>query len=420
MTSNNNADVPEVPADAEALQDLSTSTSKTEHAPADPLRPPSILSAETSASRPSWYATWIGWGTSIPRPAPLTAGDANAEPSLATNKVGEITEAEQIKAEALAGATEPTPPLPVAQPSPILTSDTRASWVSFFSSRSRAYTKTITDGSETKGEMEVMDIDEDDAPTTAASTATSFKETAQTPLTTPNKSKPSATPPVTASVNGKRPASPSPSAKAADRRTAPSPTPNEDGMPPSQGNLAPASPLTGSKDVKKQVPSTKTAKDASPKPKTPNLVLPTWGDTFYSAPRSVRPPTTTSTLKKTFDAVSRLLVTPVQPPNPELESHQQERKKRLAQSLSTLPSASPEMYEEEQRRMTRTVGTDLPRAWSILGDGIHGNDVGKMKRIAIIGIHGCVDIWIGISSLCRLTDPIASFAPDGWLFSLNQ
>jgi hypothetical protein len=145
--------------------------------------------------------------------------------------------------------------------------------------------------------------------------------------------------------------------------------------------------------MKKKTSLTKATKDATPRPKMPNLVLPTWGDTFYCAPRSIRPPTQAWTLKRTFDAVSRLLVTQVSPSNLELENYQQERKRRLAESLSHIPispSGSLEVYEEEQRRMTRTVGTDLPRAWSILGDGMHGTDIGSIKRIVAIGVHGCV------------------------------
>ena len=397
MASDTNVDVPgvtlESPADVEAPEE--PPNLKTEPVP-DSFRPPSLFTSAASA-RPSWYTTWIGWGTSTPQMAPsASAGDVNTEPGPGSNQMDEMTEAQQIEAEALARANVPAPPpLPAVEPSPVIMSETRASWVSFFSSRNLTYTKTITDGSDMKGEMEVMDIDEEDTPTGTNPTAASFKGTLQNPLATPNATKTNLTLPTPTPVDGRRTTSPSPSNDSdRNRSDAPSPTHSSGMMPPSkQTSLAPAAPLTGSKDVKKQISSTKAAKDAIPKPKMPNFVLPSWGDTFYSAPRNFRPPTNASTLKKTFDAVSRLLIAPASPSNPELENYLQERKKRLVESLSRIlisPSKSPEVYEEEQRRMARIVGTDLPRARSIMGDGIHGSDIDAVKRIVIIGIHGCV------------------------------
>ena len=226
---------------------------------------------------------------------------------------------------------------------------------------------------------------------------------------TPKSVKTRVAPPLPSPSNTKQTVSPSPS-KAQDRRNAPSPTPSADKTPPSnQTNPAPAPPLTSSRDVRKQASSAKAMKDVPPKPKMPNLVLPTWGDTFYCAPRSLRPPTQVSTLKRTFDAVSRLLVTPAPLSNPELESYQQERKKRLTESLSQIPispSRPPEVYEEEQRRMARIVGADLPRAWSILDNGMHGTDIGSTKRIVVIGVHGYVYLnWVALPLRPHLTSP---------------
>lgn len=383
IRSNNNVDVPDIildPVPDPQAPPLSETTSQL--APAPNSRPPSIFSAETSTSRPSWYAAWIGWGSPAPEPVASSIVDDTAQqgPVVA---VDELTQAEQVKAEALARDDGP-PPSPAAEASPILNNETRASWVSFFSSRNRAYTKAITDGSEAAAspEMEVMDIDEEVAPS-------SYKDSIVSPPATPNNK-------TSKAGTGAPPASPQPIPsrspnKVTVARPIPSPSSKNGDAPGTQDTPAP--PLTGSKDVKKKTSSATNPGKKDPPSKLPNLVLPTWGDTFYAAPRSFPPPTKASTLTRTFNVMKGLLSAPAHIPNPELDSYQQERKKRLADSLSNIPispSRSPEVYEDEQRRISQFVGTDLPRALSVLGQGVHGSEMGRIKRIAIIGVHGCV------------------------------
>lgn len=383
IRSNTNVDVPEIILDPAPEPQVPASLETAPQLPPAPnSRPPSIFSAETSMSRTSWYAAWIGWGSPATEPvASSTGGDApQPGPAIIAE---ELTQAEQVKAEALA-RDDDSPPSPATEASPILTSETRASWVSFFSSRNRAYTKAITDGSEATAteEMEVMDIDEEAAPS-------SYKDSIVSPPATPNHK-------AGKTGTGARPASPQPIPSPSPNKAAiakPIPSPSSRNGDSSRTRDTPAPPLTGSKDVKKKTSSAINPGKKDPTPRLPNLVLPTWGDTFYTAPRSFPPPAKASTLTKTFNVVKSLLSTPAVLPNPELESYQQERKKRLVDSLSNIPiepSRSPAVYEDEQRRISQFVGTDLPRALSVLGQGVNGPEMDLMKRVAIIGVHGCV------------------------------
>ncbi|KAF8310659.1 hypothetical protein DL93DRAFT_1580807 [Clavulina sp. PMI_390] len=505
-TSNPNADVPEAPLDAapepmDVDPPLATAS--------EPEPTPSVLAkleAETSTSAraaPSWIASWIGWGvaeTEAPASVPSSSSEAEAGPYTGGET---LTEAEQVKAEALArdAAAVPVveePPTPTVDPSPLLTAETRASWVSFFSSRPVASMKLIKDGSAgaagnavttSGGEMEVMDLDEDEPPTAAdsANQESSNRSAAPTPAPSTPKLKP------TTSVKGAGSGavsvasrSPSPTKRSNALKALPAPPPSTPPTPSTpnkkingdsedeRSSLAPspAPPLTNSKDAKRKSTtnngsSTTSKKDPSnPKPpKVPNLLLPTWGDTFYAAPRSLPPPSalpapprsSVSTIRRGFQAMTRLISAPPVPPaspststpnantnnviEEEMAEYQRERKERLVKSLEDIPiritrppsptaylnrnvaaaaakavtaggeekkpgvnggggdaTITPLVYEEEQRRMMQFVGTELPRAWSVLGQGVHGHsgsgsgnsglDMEKMKKVAIIGVHG--------------------------------
>lgn len=331
-------DVPEIAAERQRDSGDDTKDQASVSAPAPALvqfdstpdPPPSVFSADTAATQASWIASLMGWKSQQPLSQPPTESSASDS---------RLTQSEQIKEEALARDQAPpdppkSPAMAASEPSPIITPDTRASWVSFFSSRSRATIKAIDNG---ETDMEVMDIEDDGPPAPTVKPAASPVKTP----TSPTKAKTTETP-----------------------------------------SAAPATPLTDSKQIKKKVSEARRAsKDSTKKdrpPRLPNLVLPTWGDTFYASPRVHAPPQA-GTLKKTINAVSRFWTTPIL--NPEIEEYRQERKKRYGDE-------SHRNADEGHKRIIRSIGRDLPRVWSVLGDTSSGVDMAGVKRVVVIGVHG--------------------------------
>jgi hypothetical protein len=273
---------------------------------------------------------WTAWYSSQPPPAVPPAD-------------GGKTDAELVKEEALARSEatikpSPPPPEPARERSNPIVEPAKASWVSFFSTRNSASIKRITDGSQ-KDEMEVMDIDDADAPTP----------------TSPMSNR------APRSNNG----------IAGKSSTAPVPPTSE---PPVK---QPGVPLTTSTAIKKGVANKRSpAPSTTTKKSIPNFVLPTFADTFYTAPRSLPPPTTP--LKKVANAVTSLFYPP--PANPELQQYQTERSARLGD-------------KGKGKEVASTVdalghfGASLPRVWSVVGHDEKEQLVG-LKRVAIIGIHG--------------------------------
>ena len=293
--------------------------------------PPSILSADTSATNASWFTSLVGWKTKPPiSPAP-TGSESN--PS-------ELTQSQRIKEEALAREMVPLEPSipPTSDINPIINSSTRASWVSFFSARSRATIKPLTNG---EGEMEVMDID--DAGTMP--TPTSPSGAAHTQSLSP-------------SVYTTSPV-------------------KQNGLPPPA--TPPLPPLTDSKQIKMKASEVRKVSTTSKKdlPRLPNLVLPSWGDTFYTPPR-IDPPPPTGALNKTIRVVSRLWALP--PVDPEIEEYRKERAIRY----------SDESTRADQGRQpaVRSVGRNLPRVWSVLDGTPAGHSLADVKRVVVIGVHG--------------------------------
>ncbi|KAF8583529.1 hypothetical protein K439DRAFT_1634370 [Ramaria rubella] len=276
--------------------------SDTTHHTADPasVPAPSVTSVDSVST---WYTPWRWYGSSTV----LAASTSESEPSK--------TQAELIKEEALARPESgpSTPPAPL--PNPVLGDvETRASWVSFFSSRTiaTANSRTIKE----KGEvMETMHLDDETTPSAATAPAVagtpSDKKVPQEPL----KDKPTV-PPLTKDIDTKR---------------------------------QPSSPVS-----KKAVPSTP--------PRKPNLVLPTFEDTFGTPPRSIPLPRDASTIRRTIRYMSGLLF-------PE-EDRRGKGKAR-----------------EGERE---TIGRELPRTWDVLGDEEQAAFGGlkDVKRIIVIGIHG--------------------------------
>ncbi|KAJ7706365.1 hypothetical protein B0H17DRAFT_1126035 [Mycena rosella] len=276
----------------------------------------------------------------------------------------------------------------------------RTGWVSFFSnSGTLGYVarKTIT-----SGEPEVMEIDTDDegdtaqvaaapAPQAAASeTVDKTKKAADgkqskeheqprangtTPSTKPAKP---AAPPLTISDSVKRQVVNNNSNAPVKR--APSPAPS---VASKQSVVS-----TGTK-------SPKPGSIAPPRTPTPNLVLPTWGDTFHAPPRSVLPQRLIdahgktvgrAVMEKTMKFVSGVLF--------------------AADSTATKRSGSAkgkgrDREDRERDKKYEEWGLGLPRAWDILkpaaGKG-RASDESKegnledvlrgCKHVVVIGIHG--------------------------------
>lgn len=304
------------------------------------------------------------------------------------------TQAELIKEEALA---RQSPSVVPALPGPVLNSATKSSWVSYFSSKASRSAPVMSDGraikqrAENTTDMEVMDIDEE--------------ELSQ---------------PVEIHV-------PSPATSSPTSRT---------GGASATGK--PAAPLTDSPSVKhkasviSQGKKSSASSSKSTKASFPNLVLPTFGDTFYTVPRCVPPhiatasPSASTTnpapgpwkLKRTVKNLSTLLfntnATEKGPgscvPNAEMEEyqHQLRERRRLTNraNFTAIEPAVPRSPNAPRASIIRPgnvrstssfgslniddFGNELPRVFSVLGDANSFGDIAGPMRAVVIGVHGYV------------------------------
>ncbi|KAG9049907.1 hypothetical protein FS837_008669 [Tulasnella sp. UAMH 9824] len=342
---------------------------------------PSVTSGKASSTGwigPLW--AWAGYPAEVQVAQNSPAGEGG---------VPAKTEAELVKEEALrndavtSAATTSTPqsssapdPSPsdsnvpnevnsatpssdsIATPNPVVVHAAAKSWMSFFSSRNNLAVKRVTDGAETStydsSGMEVMDIPEE----LDNSNVTSTDKTTGV-----------------ASSNSSTKAPRSRTTSAERGRTGDPSSKDKDKLP------APAPPLTNSDTIKKKVtnntspPSTSrpSTRNGSPAPsksggagKKGNFVLPSFGDTFYTLPRTApiaRPPTlkrsasqktltrrTAGLTKKTINYVSSWLAPATSPPKPpsieerkpseDMIQYLEERRERLAKTWGTKTSGS--------------------------------------------------------------------------------
>jgi hypothetical protein len=277
------------------------------------------------------------------------------------------TQAELIKEEALA---RQSPSIVPTLPSPVLNTTTKSSWVSYFSSNASRSAPTMSDGraikqrAEHAGEMEVMNIDEDEM----------------------NE-------PIQVQTDG----------------------------PARKPTTKPAPPLTDSPSVKHKASvisqGKKSSASSSAKESFPNLVLPTFGDTFYTVPRCMPPRTASAArvapgswkLKRTVKNISTMLFNTgasdkalgPNVANAEMEEYQRQAAERhRLSSRANFAIVEPAVARTGPGR-TRTsssfgslaiddFGHELPRVFSVLG---HGNALGDIVgpiRAVVIGVHGCV------------------------------
>ncbi|KAG5220273.1 glycoside hydrolase family protein [Salix suchowensis] len=237
----------------------------------------------------------------------------------------------------------------------------RVGWASFFAARG-LLTKRIEMKEE--GEMEVMNIDEEEAEVGQIGDATKKDEV----------EKPSRQ---TRGVANNTTSSSSTTANKALRRKSASPAPS----------IASTS--------SKAKPTKQKSGTSTPASRTPNLVLPTWEDTFHAQPRNHVPPPPPSTLARTMKFVSGVLFAK------ETSEGESSGVGREASGVSATKGSSLKWKgksKEIEKEMVH-FGKSLPRAWDVMkkhsstgsgsGSGLAPEDVLRgCRKVVVIGIHG--------------------------------
>ncbi|KAE8224038.1 hypothetical protein CF319_g3011 [Tilletia indica] len=391
------------------------------------------------ASYASYIANWIpGWssglaqGSSSSSTLPTDATDAGQGTDFVPR-----TPAEQVKADALARPersavldTVSGSLQKLASPTEaILNSQTRKTWISYFSSRNAQPIRRITGASDNG--PEVMDLDEDEAgqgsasPSvaesapavlrgsvdqlsnkgTAAAKAIVQKASAVTSaassvvLKSGSKSAGASAPtspvigPVTkggsptrdgssSAIAAGRRASADPKGKGATLKPeasnaslsskTDSPTAQEISVPPNNGKA--------SGDSKSAANSKLSKKGSVVALKAPNLVLPSFEDTFATPPR-VWPPKV-GMLERTIQAFNTYLFS--KPPDFQ----------RLAASTATSTPPASQATGKARRRsstlFTEETSQRLPRSWEVMGDKTRASQrgVGSVRKVVVMGIRG--------------------------------
>lgn len=311
-----------------------------------------------AAPNDSTWSRWIPipyWGsTPAQQPEQTAASSSSSSPQAPP-----LTPAEQVKADALARPALQSPP--IEPKDAILNAATRQSWISYFSNRNAAKPAAKVESSE----PEVMEVDFGDQDAGAARTKTT------TPTT-----QPAAKPAAVASLAG-------PSSAKSSRPSTPRPdnAPKPDPAPPVD---RPTTPLTSSKTkaVEAVKKGTNQKKPASLRPPIPNLVLPTFEDTFYSTPRSLQPPA--GMLKRTLSAVNTWFSGT--PP----DAARLRTAPKLGKDGRSVSGQSSSTSDELGLALAEEAAVRLPRAWSTMGNRSKAEKKGcqGMGRIVVVGIHG--------------------------------
>lgn len=311
---------------------------------------PPVLSTDASGSQGSaWYSPWswyqgsstpIKFTSSPPVTRAVSDGEGNVHSELSQND-----ESLNQMAAAVSPLPDPQPPASEANPISSTITNNKSGWISFFSARAMAM-KSITNESHNE-EMEVMDLDEDEASPSAGPPSST---TCSAPL-----SKDAKTPsPGSTGVPHISPSPPSPAQKKPEDKSTPT---------TGSANSSNAIRLGANKCPPSPTPSKKSGVKTPTTPPPPNLVLPTWEDTFHTHPRAhvhAEPP---SALSKTFQYVSEVLFA-----RDETASHKKGKVKSWERPL--------EPYEKA-----------LPRSWDVIG-GQQQDVLRGCQRAVVIGVHG--------------------------------
>ena len=312
-------------------------------------------------------------------------------------------------------------------------STNKTGWASFFMSRA-LLSKMITDGSEKEREkevverdengVEVMNIDEDED---GGNNEARLVVSSGTP--------PSARRSSAGSSAGKelvlRPSQLQPSSSASPPKTPSSPTLSSK-RPEREPKKSdpPAPPLTNSDSIKRETvkgkgsggatmsngtdgraPSPAPSKKsgyASPTPsqnqkvQTPNLVLPTWSDTFHAPPRSIVPPPPPpkagpSTVREKISGAVRFVGGMLFAQTPETKDGSKEhtestRMRYPSRRSSSLGHTSGKGKERERvGEVTDELlmfGKELPKALDVLGESMDATVLNGECKVVVIGVAG--------------------------------
>ena len=363
----------------------------------------SVFSAETAKSHGSaWYSPWAWY----PPSASVSTTNAAETSQPAGSADQPKTESEMVKEEALARDKQQQDEGDAPRPKPAAASDketilssepsnpiqssiseNRAGWMSFLMSKAVTMKAITNEVEEQKTEgMEVMEIDDEPDPSVAIEVPTG-KDTQKT-IKVPK--------PLSLLSTSPTPSSPSPVP------TPKSPTSKTPPMPPKEREPKkqepPAPPLTDSESIKRdtargaRTPSptpSKSSKTSTPpssaKPSAPNLVLPTWADTFHTPPRSYLPPRTPNAKSKLTGALSyvagALFSNEGARGRGKGKGKGKEREQFGTWSASGGPSgdASAEFL---------TFGQDLPKALDVVGEQLNPYILNGGCRVVVIGVAG--------------------------------
>ena len=390
--------------------------------PEETTKPASIMSSEGPSS---WLTPWNWYpgSTTTPPPPPSPL------PPVEEENEGGLTESQLVREAALARDNQPTlvatqPPAPPShseelsdiaredkvysdEVNPIRTTigANKSGWASFFMARS---IKSVTEDGEKKmvgnepvnGEMEVMEVpDPEDLPPPPDVTAIATTTTAAPANFAPTSS---STGTVAAIMNQFVSKSSAPSIKSSSSKVPGSPTKPLKEMEREQGREEkepkkkdpPAPPLTNSENVKKETtkrvserppspsPSNRseTSRPISPRNRPPNLVLPTWGDTFHAPPRSLLP---ISLMRKedvrTEYAMAKTIKT-LWSKGWEVAGMGSAKGKERAGTRRASEEVGPSELAD--------FGKSLPRAFNVVGDKIDPKVLQGACRIVVIGVAG--------------------------------
>lgn len=311
---------------------------------------PSLLSTDASESQGSaWYSPW-SWYQGSSTPVILTSSPPSSQ--AVSDGEGNIQLEPSQNDEPLNQMATAAPPSPDLQPAgeanPISSTITnnRSGWISFFSARAVAM-KSISNESHNE-EMEIMDLDEDEvSPTTGPPSSATSSAPLSKDVNIPS--------PGSTGVPHISPSSSSSAQKAPEDKSAPINDP---------ANSSNAIRLDANKCPPSPTPSKKSGVKTPIVPPPPNLILPTWDDTFHTYPRAHVPAEPPSALSKTFQYVSEVLFS-----RDETASHKKGKGKSGDRPL--------EPYEKA-----------LPRSWDVIGGQQQQDVLRGCQTAVVIGVHG--------------------------------
>ncbi|KAG1728565.1 hypothetical protein EDB19DRAFT_1642440 [Suillus lakei] len=312
---------------------------------------PSVLSTDASEPQGSaWYSPWSWYqGSSTPVIFTSFPPDTQAVSGGKGNVQSELSQDDEpLNQMATVVPPSPEPQVPVSEANPISSTITnnKSGWISFFSARAVAM-KSITNESHNE-EMEVMDLDEDEiSPTAGSLSSATYSAPLSKDVNTPS--------PGLTGVPNVSPSAPSPAQKKPEDKSAPT---------NGSVNISDAVRRGANKRPPSPTPSKKSGVKTPTVPPPPNLVLPTWDDTFHTDPRAHVPAEPPSALSKTFQYVSEVLFA-------------RDETSALKKGKGKSRERPLEPYEKA-----------LPRSWDMIGGQEQRDVLRGCQRAVVIGVHG--------------------------------